>query len=72
MNEHYSGKFVDENFIPAITQLPEIGRAVEFVPRWSNNIVIEGLYGDRGFYEVGKVWGGAFDILCWRYIDEDN
>jgi hypothetical protein len=61
--------FVAENFNQTISGYPEIGREVEFVPRWGSGI-IRGLYGDRGFYEVGKVWGDSLDVAYWRYVDE--
>ena len=62
-------RYIRDNFIQTISERPEIGRAVEFSPRWSAGIV-QGIYGDNGFYEVGRVWGGSEYVSYWRYIDD--
>ena len=63
-------KFIEENFVLAISETPEVGRDIEFVPRWRCTDIIPGRYTTKGYYGEDRLWEGSFDVSRWRYVDE--
>ena len=65
-------KYIEDNFMETITSLPDVGRDVEFVPRWRCMDIIPGRYTTKGFYGEDRLWDENLDVGSWRYIDDET
>ena len=64
-------EFIEKNFTSTITSLPDVGKDVEFVPRYRWGDIIPGRYTTKGFYGEEQLWDENFDVAYWRYVDNE-